>query len=70
MDGAVSAYGKKYMCTRHAVKKSKRNDGEGHLHYLHFWWKLVEASTSMEAMEASVEVVETSMEALEASMEA
>ena len=34
----------------------------GHLHYLHFWWKLIKASMNS-SVEASVQVVEAPTEA-------
>ena len=43
----------------------------GHLHYLHFWWKLVKASmeASVEDMEASTTSTEASIASMEAFME-
>ena len=40
----------------------------GHLHYLHFWWKLVKPF--MTSAEASIAFIEAFMEVVEASMEA
>ena len=46
--------------------------GTSHLHYLNFWWKLMEASAkaSIASMQASTEAFIASMEAGEASMDA
>ena len=51
------------------VKKPRHS---GHLHYLHFWWKLEKASmeASTASTEASIASIEDFMEVVEASMKA
>ena len=50
------------------VRYSSYRGGRGHLHYLHFWWKLVKAS--VDASIAAIEASTNSTEAFIASMKA